>query len=937
LRIILYLQLVLVAVCYGQSRTLAQSLSDGERASKGEHWTSALSAFAQARAAAHASGDPRSESRAATGMAEAEFELFHDDTAEKLARESVRIAESINDQHLVGLALRTLGYVLFRRGGHSQELLSITQRKLAIETALGNRDRVAAELNNLGNLYHHVGDELHAIEYLSRSEKEFASLKNDRSRAVVLDNLGDVYCDVGDYERSVQFTREGLALSAKVHDDQHVATGLNIQAFTETQRGNYRESLHLYQKALNAERKAGNVWTIAEITNNIGMLYQAQQNHEQAIAHFRKTVEMNRQVQNKDLAGETHNNLGGEMLALARYEAAADEFRESVQLSHEGSRSSMEAQARLGLGCTLVCLNRPRDAETEFQKAMALQRAIPDLPSMAQTLVELSRLRLREGLPWQSLEQATDALELLVSIGRPEVLWQAHLAAGLALVRLDRAVLAATQFEASMRTIESLRTRIAGQPTALPAYFANKLEPYQERVSLAIADGQAGDALRFAEQSKSRALADVLHSGRVDLNKSLTPSEREAERKLLTNLASLDLQVSNALSDAKLKSARDSARMELEALQTILYAAHPGTAFERGAAPPLSASEITQLAASTGAVLLDYFVTPKNSYVFVAKRGAKPRVVTLNLTQPALAAKTAEFHRQLSGHDLGYAALALELYHILLAPVEDDLKSERSVVIVPDGPLWDVAFHALQPAPKHFLIEQLAVSYSPSLAVLRETMKLNRSLRTSVTARQLLAVGNPAGQPPIPESERQLEEIAKLYGAAQSHVMTGADASAARLMAESPNYRVLHLASHAILDSTNPMYSYAMLAKTAGDAGLLEARDLMRFDLHAELLVLSACETARGQAAGGEGINGMLWAAFVAGAPSTVASMWRVESSSTSDLMIGFHRAWLEARRTASPTGKAEALQKAALSLIATGRYAHPFYWAGFILVGSPQ
>jgi CHAT domain-containing protein len=102
------------------------------------------------------------------------------------------------------------------------------------------------------------------------------------------------------------------------------------------------------------------------------------------------------------------------------------------------------------------------------------------------------------------------------------------------------------------------------------------------------------------------------------------------------------------------------------------------------------------------------------------------------------------------------------------------------------------------------------------------------------------------------------------------------------------------------------------------------------------MLVLSGCETARGDAPAGEGITGILWASFVAGVPTTVASLWRVESASTSELMIEFHRQWLASRGKGSPFAKAEALRAASRKLIASGKYAHPFYWAGFILAGSP-
>ena len=130
------------------------------------------------------------------------------------------------------------------------------------------------------------------------------------------------------------------------------------------------------------------------------------------------------------------------------------------------------------------------------------------------------------------------------------------------------------------------------------------------------------------------------------------------------------------------------------------------------------------------------------------------------------------------------------------------------------------------------------------------------------------------------------------------------------------------------------MFSYLTLAQTAGDPnedGLLEAREIINMDLRAELAVLSACQTARGWVGAGEGVIGMSWALFVAGVPTTVASQWKVDSASTTSLMIDFHR-----RLTARPTNaKAEALRQAALGLLRSERYRHPFYWAGFVMIGD--
>jgi CHAT domain-containing protein len=105
----------------------------------------------------------------------------------------------------------------------------------------------------------------------------------------------------------------------------------------------------------------------------------------------------------------------------------------------------------------------------------------------------------------------------------------------------------------------------------------------------------------------------------------------------------------------------------------------------------------------------------------------------------------------------------------------------------------------------------------------------------------------------------------------------------------------------------------------------------MQLDLKAQLAVLSACETARGRIGAGEGVIGFSWAMFIAGVPATVVSQWKVESASTRDLMVNFHRSLIS---PAGPT-KADALREAALKLMRNPETSHPFYWAGFVLVGD--
>jgi CHAT domain-containing protein len=190
---------------------------------------------------------------------------------------------------------------------------------------------------------------------------------------------------------------------------------------------------------------------------------------------------------------------------------------------------------------------------------------------------------------------------------------------------------------------------------------------------------------------------------------------------------------------------------------------------------------------------------------------------------------------------------------------------------------------------------------------------------------------------PLPEAEVEVKGLGRLYGAARSKIYIGAEAREDRAKTEAGDFQVLHFATHGVLNNAAPLYSHLVLAQgDKGEDGLLEAWELMQLDLHADLAVLSACDTARGRFGAGEGVIGLSWALFVAGVPSTVVSQWKVESASTRELMLNFYRGLIATSSTApvAPT-KAEALRQAALKVMKSPETRHPFYWAGFVLVGA--
>jgi CHAT domain-containing protein len=263
--------------------------------------------------------------------------------------------------------------------------------------------------------------------------------------------------------------------------------------------------------------------------------------------------------------------------------------------------------------------------------------------------------------------------------------------------------------------------------------------------------------------------------------------------------------------------------------------------------------------------------------------------------------------------------------------------------VIPDGPLWNVPFQALQDGRGRFLIEHAAVSYAPSLTAMRDILRRPRR----DDARGVLAMGKadfaalraqtglarPSELTPLPDAERQVRLVQALYGSSAT-AYVGAEASEERFKREAASYAVLHLATHGILDEASPLYSHVVLTPGRGagaDDGLLEAWEILRLRLDAEVVILSACDTARGRIAPGEGVIGMTWALFAAGARAMVVSQWQVEAASTTRLMTAFHRG-LAAGRLA----KVDALRAASLELLRSPEQAHPFYWAGFVLVGKP-
>jgi CHAT domain-containing protein len=190
----------------------------------------------------------------------------------------------------------------------------------------------------------------------------------------------------------------------------------------------------------------------------------------------------------------------------------------------------------------------------------------------------------------------------------------------------------------------------------------------------------------------------------------------------------------------------------------------------------------------------------------------------------------------------------------------------------------------------------------------------------------------------LEHAEEAAQAVAALFGN-RARVYLGAEATEQRAKEEIPHYPLLFFYTHGVFEPANPMYSRILLTQGPGqpamlgqgppEDGCLEGREIVDLGLNAELAVLAACETARGDIRSGEGILGLSWALFVAGCPSSVISQWKVADESTAELMVQFYT------NLQAGMSKAEALRQAQLTLRQSEKWAHPFYWSPFILVGE--
>ena len=840
-------------------------------------------------------------------------------------RLGLNIAEQIGDKVGFVRILNNVGIVHSRQGNYVQALEHY-QKCLEIIQALGNKTNTAGPLHNIGNIHLYQGNFAQALEYFQKSLAVTEALGNKEGIAATLNSIGNVYILQGNYAQALEYLQKGLTIREALGDKTEISTSLKSIGLLHLKQGNYAQALEHFQKSLALSEDLSNKPGIASLLNSIGSVYFKQGKDTQALEHIKRSLAICEALGNKAGVSYALANIGTIYLIQGNYVQALEHFQKSLEVQQALGDKGGVSGTLVAIGDVYYEQGNYAQALEYFQKGLAM--------SEAGDKTELSLTLTRVGETYRALDQLTPARKA---------------------------------FEEAIATIETLRAQVVGGEQQQQHFFEKSLDPYHGMIELLVNQQQFSAALTYAERAKARVLLDVLHSGRLDVTKAMTAAEQDQERGFNNQLVSLNTQISRENQRAQpdparlndLKAQLQKARLDYEAFQTSLYAAHPELKAQRGEVESLTPDQARALLPDSRSALLEYVVTDERAYLFALTVNAagttELKVYPLAIKEKELAGRVARFRETLASGSPGFRQPASELYDLLLKPAAAQLQGRTALVIVPDGALWELPFQTLQPGPNRYLIEDAAIAYAPSLTALREMNKLRDRKKDAASSATLLAFGNPAlGQPsisrakavlmdekldPLPEAERQVNSIKQIYGAAKSKVYIGAEASEERAKAEAGSYSILHFATHGILNDSSPMYSQLLLAQSEVDTnedGLLEAWEIMKLNLHADLVVLSACETGRGRVGGGEGMIGLSWAFFVAGSPTSILSQWKVDSASTTELMVEFHRQ-LKAQ-IANPADRfsaARALREAELKLLRSERYRHPFYWAGFVVTGK--
>jgi|GEM_PF-641284 len=720
------------------------------------------------------------------------------------------------------------------------------------------------------------------------------------------------------------------------------------------ERGEYSRAEALLQWARRTpDPKAWDFFLSSQNENRLGRYDVARSYGERALEIYRR---------NSNLEGQTLalTQIATSLSGLGRQQDAIGLTEQALTLAESLKETGLASRCHLWLGGFHLAAGNPKEAEKHCREALQFASVRSDragfLPGCH---LCLGRAQLQLGQRQEAEESFRSGLAEAGRWGYPEPIWQARNLLGRLAEERGDSQEAFNHYAEAIKVIEGMRGKLSD--SALKTTFMErKMDVYERMIRLLMKMERDTEAFEYLERSKGRALLDMLRE------KAFSSKNRE-ENALLVEERALARQIEQITLDEEKSDVEDSeetedrrpdlARLQLRRQVVLDKIQSLNAELASLLTTRLLKPEEVQALLDADTALLDYYVGRQGVLVFVVTRekviarpllGEPERLFRLIRTFRTDAVE--EVYK--SGLLLpGYDKTLAELNRILIRPVAGELSGKRHLVIVPHGVLHYVPFHALVLQDGRYLIESFILSYLPSASVLSYVRANNKGNHEA-----LFAVGNPATDlSSLPKAEAEAREVSALFE--RKLLLTGREATKPSVKRYAGQYDVVLLSTHGEMLASSPLNSNLRFTPSPSDDGRLTVSEIFDLDIKANLVTLSACDSAlvRGEwqtFPQGDDLIGLSRAFIHAGTPSILASLWKVSDDSTVELIGDFFR-------NLQSMSKAEALCQAQLRLLGSSagsagdqktaklspstpkrdtmppEWAHPFYWAPFILVGD--
>ena len=950
-------------------------------------WIAASNDYLAAAEIFKALPQPRREAQAKFSAAMIAYSHTKDYTrAAELAAEAAELYDGVGDEaraakarYLQGKALTDIPGSTADKESRYTHALALYAEAGAVQTRLGRVYDLAQTTNEIGLVYFDRSDWRNARRYWTEAAASFRGINEWSGELLAVANLAVVDFEEGYVETAIEEVKHTLRLMPRNGEVRQRASALSNLGGMQRVFGRYDEAVRSFSDSLALGEELDDPFYVGKSLFGIGETYYSMGELDLAAEYLRAALPKRREANDQRGQAAVLRYLGSVEYSQRNYAAALEYHEQALELATSPTDKSLVEAL---LSQDLVALGRYAEAAAIAVAARDKAVAAASVQLEADALEQLGRVHLAAGDALLAEQSFAGALEIYSAQALHGE--QARALNGIALAAratgdLQRAI---EYGERALSHIENIRGDIA-DPRLRAFYLAARHDYYDLQIDLtmqlharsdaSIALAEAGLAL--SERSRARTLVDLVREADVELDE---PNAELAARRtrLYASLGELrrqrDQLSRSAAADESLEAVVDDlakVENELNLLETEARTANPKRA-SLTAPQPLSAAELRE-ALDDDSLLIEYALGEERSYVWVVTR-EQVRAVTLADRKTIEDAAT----RVYAGLRAPHAASALmqdqrRLADLVLTPIASMLTKDR-LLIAADGALQYVPFAALPlvgaDGAAHPLLRTREVVGLPSLSVLvgqraatrsatpskslaifadpvfnrtdprialADAAPVVRSMQAELATRSsALSIGTLAR---LPFSAQEAEAIAGLVPDSERYVAVGFEASR-RTLLDLPldDYRLIHFATHGLIDTRYPDLSALALsgfdASGAPTNGLLGLPDIYALDLNADLVVLSACETALGRDIRGEGLLGLTQGFLYSGAKGVVASLWPVADRATAELMQRFYDQML--RGELRP---ADALRRAQLSIAAEPRWSHPYYWSAFVMLGDWQ